>query len=31
MSPLPVGLLCAALLTGSVALSNPFAIAACAA
>src|SRR4029078_1971194 len=31
MSPLPVGLLCAALLAGSVALSNPFAIAACAA
>src|SRR6478735_1528380 len=31
MSPLPVGLLCAALLAGSVALCNPFAIAACAA
>src|SRR6478609_3405917 len=31
MSPLPVGLLCGALLVGSVALSNPFAIAACAA
>jgi len=31
VSPLPVGLLCAALLAGSVALSNPFAIAACAA
>jgi energy-coupling factor transport system permease protein len=31
VSPLPLGLLCAALLAGSVALSNPLAIAACAA
>ena len=31
MSPLPLGVLCAALLVGSVALSNPFAVAACAA
>ena len=31
MSPLPIGVLCAAIVVGSVALSNPFAIAACAA
>ena len=31
MSPLPLGVLCAALLVGSVSLSNPFAVAACAA
>src|SRR5262249_60308280 len=31
MSPLPVGLLCGALLVGSVTLSNPFSGAACAA
>jgi energy-coupling factor transport system permease protein len=30
MSPLPVGLLCGALIAGAVALSNPFAIAGCA-
>ncbi len=30
MSPLPVGLLCGALLVGSVALSNPLSVAACA-
>jgi energy-coupling factor transport system permease protein len=31
VSPLPVGVFCGALVVGSVALSNPFAIAACAA
>jgi energy-coupling factor transport system permease protein len=31
VSPLPVGLLCGALLVGSVTLSNPFSVAACAA
>ena len=31
MSPLPIGVLCAAIVVGSVALSNPFAIGACAA
>jgi energy-coupling factor transport system permease protein len=31
VSPLPLGVLCGALLAGSVALSNPFAVAACAA
>jgi len=31
VSPLPIGLMCAALMVGSVALANPFALAACAA
>jgi energy-coupling factor transport system permease protein len=31
VSPLPIGLLCGALLVGSVTLSNPFSVAACAA